>query len=437
MFRLRRAGRKDGRRGKVSTDANPTVDLVIPAHFRCPISLDLMKDPVTLCTGITYDRQSIDTWIDGGNRTCPVTNQPLRSLEQIPNHAIRKMIQDWCVENRSYGIERIPTPRIPVTTAEVVEILSEINGRRRCKDQTKCLALVRRISALGKESERNRRCIAAAETACVLAETFDAFAGEGSMESHAALLEEILLALAWMFPLGNEARAYLGSSASLRCMTWFLKCGSLGGRRAAVLAVRDLAYSEQRHSNALVATEGLLEALVKVITEPICPTTTKGSLVAIYYISRHTAGRRFVELGLVPVLLETLVDSDRSICEKALSVLDGLCDCEEGLAAARENALTVPVLVKKMLRVSNLATEFAVSALWKLCKRCEAEAEEGRVVVESLLVGAFQKVLLLLQVGCAEVTKEKATELLKLLNARRGTVECIDSMDFKQLKRPF
>ncbi|KAJ6295023.1 hypothetical protein OIU76_023004 [Salix suchowensis] len=88
-------------------------ELVIPNQFVCPISLDLMKDPVSLSSGITYDRESIESWLDGGNFTCPVTNQVLRSFDQIPNHSLRKMIQDWGVANRSYGVERIPTPAGP------------------------------------------------------------------------------------------------------------------------------------------------------------------------------------------------------------------------------------------------------------------------------------------------------------------------------------
>jgi hypothetical protein len=35
-------------------------------------------------------------------------------------------------------------------------------------------------------------------------------------------------------------------------------------------------------------------------------------------------------------------------------------------------------------------------------------------------VGAFQKLLLLLQIGCMGVTKERASELLRLLNGSRG-----------------
>lgn len=108
-FRRRKAGsaRKSG-----IPESNFSMELTIPSHFRCPISLDLMKDPVTLSTGITYDRESVEKWIESGKETCPVTNQILASFDLIPNHAIRKRIQDWSVENKSYGIERIPTPKI-------------------------------------------------------------------------------------------------------------------------------------------------------------------------------------------------------------------------------------------------------------------------------------------------------------------------------------
>ncbi|MCD7456318.1 hypothetical protein HAX54_031271 [Datura stramonium] len=56
------------------------VGVQIPYHFRCPISLELMRDPVTVCTGQTYDRQSIESWVATGNTTCPVTRAPLSSF---------------------------------------------------------------------------------------------------------------------------------------------------------------------------------------------------------------------------------------------------------------------------------------------------------------------------------------------------------------------
>jgi hypothetical protein len=441
-WRRKRAGRraaKEEQRGEKGE-----LELMIPNHFRCPISLDLMKDPVTLSTGITYDRQSIETWIDCGNQTCPITNQVLRSLEPTPNHTLRKMVQDWCVENQSYGIERIPTPRIPVSSAEVSEILSKITAASKRGDQVGCGELAAKIKALGKESERSKRCIAGNKTAGgVLSAAFETFSRSSvSFDANGAVLEEILSALTIFFPLDEQAKSNLGSAASLHSMVWFLKSGDLSGRSHAILALKELLHSsDESRADALAEIEGALEALMKMITEPICPTSTKASLMVIYHMinnssyQNETIIQRFVDMGLVSLLLETLVDSERSICERAMGVLDVICSGEKGREKAYSHALTVPVSVKKLLRVSDLTTEFSVSILWKLCKN--EKTEEGGVLVEALQVGAFQKLLLLLQVGCAERTREKATELLKSLNLHRDKLECIDSMDFKDLKRPF
>ncbi|XP_043722067.1 U-box domain-containing protein 21-like [Telopea speciosissima] len=440
------------RRRKAGKNHRPSdLEVTIPTHFRCPISLDLMKDPVTLSTGITYDRENIEAWIDAGNYTCPVTSQALRSVELIPNHAIRKMIQDWCVENRSYGIERIPTPRVPVTAIEVMEILSDIMDATRREDESKCKDLVMNLQVKGKESERNKNCIRANGAGGTLAAVFNAFAVAVSSEKHMGVLEVILSALTLMFPLDAEAGSSLGSPDSLRCMVWFLKSGDLSARRNAVLAMKEILSLDNEYVCVLERIEGGKEALLKLIKVPICPTSTNASLMVIYYMVSSSSSSssssltltgidkirsEFADMGLVSLLVEEiLVDSEKSLCEKALGVLDGICNSEEARQKAYNHALTIPVIVKKILRVSDMATEFSVSIIWKLCKN--EKRDDGGVLVEALQVGAFQKLLLLLQVGCGEKTKEKASEVLKLLNLNRDKCECIDSMDLKEIKRPF
>ena len=96
----------------------------IPYHFRCPISLELMRDPVTVCTGQTYDRASIEAWVSTGNTTCPVTRATLTDFTLIPNHTLRRLIQEWCVANRAFGVERIPTPKQPADPALVRSLLN-------------------------------------------------------------------------------------------------------------------------------------------------------------------------------------------------------------------------------------------------------------------------------------------------------------------------
>eukprot|EP00210_Caulerpa_lentillifera_P005612 g5368.t1 len=58
--------------------------------LRCPISDEIMTDPVILKeTGMTYDRSSIEEWFKRGNDRDPLTNVRLESKELMPNFALR------------------------------------------------------------------------------------------------------------------------------------------------------------------------------------------------------------------------------------------------------------------------------------------------------------------------------------------------------------
>ncbi|PNY03127.1 clathrin heavy chain 1-like protein, partial [Trifolium pratense] len=59
---------------------------VIPDDFLCPRSLELMKDPVIVSTGQTYERSCIQKWLDAGHRTCPKTQQTLLHTALTPNY---------------------------------------------------------------------------------------------------------------------------------------------------------------------------------------------------------------------------------------------------------------------------------------------------------------------------------------------------------------
>ncbi|KAK7290200.1 hypothetical protein RIF29_04446 [Crotalaria pallida] len=428
-----------GRRKNNKHKASKVVEeLVIPNHFWCPISLDMMKDPVTLSTGITYDRESIEKWFENGNYTCPVTNQIVTNFDLVPNHTLRIMIQEWCVQNQQHGVERIPTPRIPISSVEVAEVVLHVKALTSRLDPYGCLELVQRIEKWGRESERNRKCIVENGAANALASAFDAFAND-SIERNVSVLDQILSCLNWMFPLQSEASKSLGSSASLRCMVWFLKQQDLSKKEKSIVVLKEvLSFGDNQHVKALVEIEGVNEILLEFLNKRVfsTPTITKASLSVVWYlVSSSYSGKMklaFVELGLVSSILDILIDSERSFCEKALAIFDSLCNCEEARKEAYNNALAIPLLVKKLLRVSALGTDYSVSTIWKLCKF--EERDEEKVLVEALQVGAFQKLLLVLQVGCGDNTKVKATELLKLMNPYRAGVECIDS-DFKNIKR--
>lgn len=71
----------------------------IPPYFRCPLSLELMLDPVIVASGQTYERKSIQKWLDHGLTVCPNTHQRLVHTNLIPNYTVKAMIASWCEEN--------------------------------------------------------------------------------------------------------------------------------------------------------------------------------------------------------------------------------------------------------------------------------------------------------------------------------------------------
>ncbi|EFH46511.1 hypothetical protein ARALYDRAFT_915294 [Arabidopsis lyrata subsp. lyrata] len=78
--------------------------------------------------GQTYDRTNIDSWIGKGNPPCPFTRVALSDLTLIPNHTLGRLIQEWCVDNRSNGVERIPTPKQPADPISVRSLLSQASA---------------------------------------------------------------------------------------------------------------------------------------------------------------------------------------------------------------------------------------------------------------------------------------------------------------------
>ncbi|XP_052481338.1 U-box domain-containing protein 4 isoform X2 [Gossypium raimondii] len=78
----------------------------IPADFCCPLSLELMTDPVIVASGQTYERAFIKNWISLGLTVCPKTRQTLAHTTLIPNYTVKALIANWCESNNV----KLPNP---------------------------------------------------------------------------------------------------------------------------------------------------------------------------------------------------------------------------------------------------------------------------------------------------------------------------------------
>ncbi|XP_023372589.1 WD repeat, SAM and U-box domain-containing protein 1 isoform X2 [Otolemur garnettii] len=67
----------------------------MPDEFICPITRELMTDPVIASDGYSYEREAMESWISKKKRTSPMTNLVLPSLVLTPNRTLKMAINRW------------------------------------------------------------------------------------------------------------------------------------------------------------------------------------------------------------------------------------------------------------------------------------------------------------------------------------------------------
>ncbi|KAH8056160.1 ubiquitin-protein transferase [Aureococcus anophagefferens] len=69
-----------------------------PGAWRCPITHDIMRDPVLVVesVGNTYERRAIEAWFAPRPLTDPKSGLPVSSSVVVPNLLLASLIRDWC-----------------------------------------------------------------------------------------------------------------------------------------------------------------------------------------------------------------------------------------------------------------------------------------------------------------------------------------------------
>lgn len=84
-----------------------------PEELKCPISLQLMYDPVVISSGQTFERVSIEKWFGAGYTTCPKNREYLSHTNLTPNSCVKRLIESWCEQNG------VPVPANPPDSPDI------------------------------------------------------------------------------------------------------------------------------------------------------------------------------------------------------------------------------------------------------------------------------------------------------------------------------
>lgn len=89
----------------------------IPQEFICPITLNIMNDPVICEDGYTYERESI---MSLPNSLSPMTRNPINKYNLIPNRALKDSIERFKSSNNVCSFTNITTSALTNTNPQMV-----------------------------------------------------------------------------------------------------------------------------------------------------------------------------------------------------------------------------------------------------------------------------------------------------------------------------
>ncbi|XP_057490438.1 U-box domain-containing protein 28-like [Actinidia eriantha] len=387
--------------------------VTVPSFFRCPISMDVMKSPVSLCTGVTYDRSSIQTWLDGGHNTCPATMQILPSTDFVPNLTLRSLILHWSQSSQSNP---------PVLSKQ--QLLDSIKKIEKTEDNR--LDSLSRIADFAKFSDENREFLA----------SMDGFVPTilGIMKNvdDIEVLESIMTVLDSIVSEDKvkEQLHRLVFKCEGDCLSRFVLVLERGNLRSRTDSARvlELIAVETESQRAITDKQGLLFELHRLISsEADSPAVGAGLSCLIAVSTSRPVKKQLVRFGIVRTAGEILSGSDTvgAVIEKALKLLEMVSTCAEGRSAIGEDETCVAAIVKRLMKVSRSATEHGVAVLWSVCYLYRDRTAQETAMKNNGLT----KVLLAMQSDCAARARQMCGDLVKVF--RVNSKSCLASYETK------
>ncbi|KAH7570263.1 hypothetical protein JRO89_XS05G0078500 [Xanthoceras sorbifolium] len=384
-----------------------------PDDFRCPISLEIMKDPVTLSTGHTYDRASILKWFRAGNSTCPKTGEKLKSKELVSNLVLKRIIQDWSVENgvsvaeesnhKNRDITRTVLAGSLAAEGAVKMLASFLAGRLVDGTSEEKNKAAYEIRLLTKTSIFNRSClveVVVIPSLLNLLSSRDSFTQENAI---AALLN---------MSKHCKSKSMIVENGGLDLIIDVLKKGLKAESRQHAAATLYYVASIEEYRKLIGENPEAIPALVEMIRDGT-DRSKKNALVAIFGLLMHPGNNwRVIAAGAVPLLLDLLTSCDRDdLITDCLAVLATLAEKLGGTIAILRQGASSKILRVLDLSTSRAAKEYCVSLLLAMCINGGANVVALLVKSPSLMGSLYS----ILNEGTSRASK-KASSLIRVLH---------------------
>lgn len=302
-----------------STSLERSKSLLIPNEFLCPITLEIMTDPVIIATGQTFERQSIQKWLNSGHKTCPKTGQMLNHLILAPNFALQNLILHWCEKNNfDLPIKDACDGPDPSSFALIEEISSLIQNLYSSQVDVKREAIFR-IRTISKENPDSRVLIADGGGIPPLVRLLSYKDFEIQEHTVTALLN---------LSLDEANKRLIAGEGAIPSIIEVLQNGTEEARENSAAALFSLSILNE--NKVLVGSLNGIPPLVDLL----CTGTTRGkkdAATALFNLVLNPANKsRAVKAGIIPALLRLLEDKNLGMVDEALSILLLIASHPEG-----------------------------------------------------------------------------------------------------------
>ncbi|KAJ3696881.1 hypothetical protein LUZ61_000586 [Rhynchospora tenuis] len=410
-----------------------------PEELKCPISLQLMYDPVVISSGQTFERVCIEKWFQAGYTTCPKTREHLMHINLTPNSCVKSLIANWCKQNG------VPVPANPPVSPDITPFqhaFSELGAAVSISD--------REIVKIEEEEDVGQKYQRWMET-LTLTESY------GWEEKKLAVLE-----IRYHLKDDVKARTDMGNDGFVDPLVMFLREALAHkdekSQEIGALALFNLAVNNNRNKETMIAagiiplmdemldgtTWPTVEAAVALYLNITCLRASRPLLVqarltaflidsihsdtplshtcrldvfhALFNLLNHTSNIPvLLDLGILPSM-HPLVKAKTGWADKAMSMLALIAQEPSGNSAIRKTPGLISSVAAMLDSEEPTETEQSVSCLLALCNG------DQRCIPMVLQQGPIPQLVMLASFGSAR-SKDRAQQLLKIFRNMRSR-EC-------------
>ncbi|XP_061359621.1 U-box domain-containing protein 19-like [Gastrolobium bilobum] len=406
-------GEEGNKKSEAGIESEMNLSCLNTDDFRCPISLDLMSDPVTIETGHTYDRSSILKWFRSGNAICPKTGKRLSSTELVPNLVLRRLIQQYCFKNgipfaadmgrRNRDITRTVQPGSLAAEEAMKMVAVFLSGRLENGAVQEKNRAAFEIRLLSKTSIFSRSCLVEAGSVPLLLKLLSSRDSSAQENAVAALLN---------LSKCHKSRDEMVENCGLELIVGVLKKGLKIEARQHAAAVLFYLASNAEYGKLIGEEPEAIPSLIRLI-EDGSDRGKKNGLVAMFGLLKHPENhRRVLAAGSIPLLVHILKSCEKEdLVTDTLAILASLAEKSDGtLAILQFGALHVAVEILNS-STSRVGKEHCVSLLLSLSINGGVDVVAQLVKNPSLMGSLYSQI----SEGTSRASK-KASALIRVLH---------------------